>query len=42
MSQNNVVVVTVDSLRADHCGFLSGDDGLTPTLDCLAADGVVF
>jgi len=34
--------VTVDSLRADHCGFNGGDPGLTPTLDDLAEDGLVF
>lgn len=35
----NVVVVTADSLRADHCGYLGGGE-LTPTLDRMAADGV--
>ncbi|EMA44810.1 sulfatase-like hydrolase/transferase [Halococcus saccharolyticus] len=39
----NIVLVTVDSLRADHCGFLDGDPAtLTPTLDTLAEEGVVF
>lgn len=37
----NVVLVTIDSLRADHCGFMGGPD-LTPTFDSLAEDGVVF
>ncbi|WP_251328875.1 sulfatase [Haloplanus pelagicus] len=38
----NVILVTVDSLRADHCGFLGADRDLTPTLDAMAADGLVF
>lgn len=43
----NVVLVTVDSLRADHCNFLApdgpgGDHRLTPTLDDLARESVVF
>lgn len=38
----NLLLVTVDSLRADHCGFLGDDRGLTPTLDELADGGVVF
>ena len=43
----NVLLVTVDSLRADHCGF-SGETGraqgltLTPTVDRLAANAVTF
>lgn len=39
---DNVVLVTVDSLRADHCGFVDDASDLTPTLDALAADGVSF
>ncbi|MDS0277552.1 sulfatase [Halomicroarcula sp. S1AR25-4] len=35
----NVVLVTVDSLRADAVG---GDDSVSPVLDGLADDGVVF
>lgn len=38
----NIVFVTVDSLRADHCGFVSSDSGLTPTIDRLAKNGVSF
>lgn len=41
-SSRNVVLVSVDSLRADHCGFLGDDRGLTPFLDRLASDGIVF
>lgn len=39
---DNIVLVTIDSLRADHCGFLDGDEDLTPTIDSLATNGVVF
>lgn len=41
-SRQNVVLVTIDSLRADHCGFLGSEYDLTPTLDRLAADGLSF
>jgi len=38
----NVVLVTVDSLRADFCGFMGSDRGLTPNLDRHADAGLVF
>ena len=38
----NVVLVTVDSLRADRCGHLGGDRNLTPTIDDLAQKGLQF
>lgn len=38
----NIILVTVDSLRADHCGFMGASRDLTPTLDTLAADSLVF
>jgi len=37
----NIVFVTVDSLRADRCGFMGYDQATTPTLDAMAADGVM-
>jgi arylsulfatase A-like enzyme len=40
--RRNVVLVTIDSLRADHCGFLGSEYDLTPTLDRMAADGLAF
>lgn len=40
--RQNVVLVTIDSLRADHCGFLGSEYDLTPTLDRMAADGLSF
>jgi len=38
----NIVLVSIDSLRGDHCGFLGDDRGLTPTLDTLAEEGVAY
>lgn len=38
----DVVLVTIDTLRADSVGFLGGSRGATPNLDRLAAEGVVF
>jgi arylsulfatase len=38
----NIVLVTYDSLRADHCGFMGYDRETTPALDSMAEDGVVF
>ncbi len=36
----NVLVISIDTLRADHLGSYGGTWGLTPSLDRLAADGV--
>lgn len=41
MSQN-VILITIDSLRADHCGFMGYDRNTTPSMDKLAAEGYVF
>ena len=38
----NIVLITSDSLRADHCGFLNDRMDTTATLDRMANDGVVF
>ncbi len=38
----NVVLVTIDSLRADHVGAYGYDRLTTPALDALAAESVVF
>lgn len=40
----NVVLITVDSLRADHVGCCAEDDdrSLTPNLDAFARQGAVF
>jgi len=38
----NVLLVTVDSLRADHVGCYGYDRPTTPNIDALAEGGVVF
>ena len=38
----NVILITIDTLRADHVGCYGARDVKTPTLDGLAHDGVVF
>ncbi len=38
----NVFLITVDTLRADRLGCLGNERGLTPCLDRLANEGVVF
>ena len=40
--QPNVLIVTVDSLRADRLGVYGNQRGITPFLDSLAARGTVF
>jgi arylsulfatase A-like enzyme/predicted Zn-dependent protease len=41
-SRTNVVLVTIDTLRADRLGAYGNGSGLTPNLDELARSGVVF
>jgi len=38
----NVVLITLDTVRADRMGFLGSQRGLTPNLDTLAHQSVVF
>lgn len=38
----NVVLISVESLSADYLGVFGNAKGLTPTLDALAADGLLF
>src|SRR5438094_8365458 len=38
----NIVLITLDTTRADRMGFLGSDRGLTPNLDSLARQSVVF
>src|ERR1017187_8334527 len=38
----NIVLVTLDTTRADRMDFLGSKRGLTPNLDALARDGAVF
>jgi len=41
-SKPNIVLITLDTTRADRMGFLGSKRGLTPVLDQLAQQGVVF
>jgi choline-sulfatase len=38
----SVILITIDTLRADHVGCYGSQTVKTPTLDALAHDGVVF
>jgi arylsulfatase A-like enzyme/Tfp pilus assembly protein PilF len=38
----NVILITLDTIRADRMGFLGSRRGLTPHLDALARQSVVF
>ncbi len=38
----DVILITIDTLRADHVGCYGAQNVKTPTLDSLAHDGVVF
>ena len=38
----NIILITLDTTRADRMGFLGSKHGLTPNLDAVAQHGVVF
>jgi arylsulfatase A-like enzyme/Tfp pilus assembly protein PilF len=38
----NVILITIDTVRADHLGCYGATNIQTPTLDSLAHDGIVF
>jgi arylsulfatase A-like enzyme len=38
----NVVLVTIDAWRRDHLGALAGREGLTPEIDRLAGEGLLY
>src|SRR5262245_652166 len=38
----NVLLVTIDTLRADRVGAYGGTGGLTPSIDRLAASGIRY
>jgi arylsulfatase A-like enzyme/Flp pilus assembly protein TadD len=38
----NIILITLDTVRADRMGFLGSKLGLTPQLDALASQSVVF
>src|SRR4029453_11449008 len=42
VTKPNVILVTLDTTRADHLGCYGDADARTPTLDGLAARGVLF
>ena len=41
-SKPNLIVITLSSTRADRMGFLGAKSALTPSLDRLAAESIVF
>jgi arylsulfatase A-like enzyme/Tfp pilus assembly protein PilF len=41
-SSPNVVLITIDTVRADHMGCYGAKEVQTPTIDALARDGIVF
>jgi arylsulfatase A-like enzyme len=41
-TQPNIILVTLESTRADRMGFLGSRSGLTPNLDFLAGQSIVF
>ena len=42
MTASNALLVTIDSLRVDHCSGMGYERETTPTLDALADDGLSF
>jgi len=40
--QRNIVIILVDTLRPDHLGFFGYERDLSPRMDALAAESVVF
>src|SRR5713226_9539913 len=40
--KTNLVLITIDSTRADRMGFLGAQGGITPSLDRLAGESLVF
>src|SRR5262249_49619480 len=41
-SHNNIIIITLDTTRADPMGFLGSTRKLTPNLDAFAAQSVIF
>src|SRR5271169_5560788 len=41
-SYPNVILITLDTTRADRMGFLGSKRGATPNLDAMAQQGIVF
>jgi len=38
----NIVLVSIDSIRADHCGYSGYSRNTTPELDTLAQEGIIY
>jgi len=38
----NLILITIDALRADHLGIYGNDNGLTPNLDAFAAEATRY
>lgn len=38
----NLILITIDALRADHLGFMGYDKGVSPNIDNLAKESIVF
>lgn len=41
-SRPNIILISIDTLRADHLGAYGYDRDTSPTIDALARDGVLF
>jgi arylsulfatase A-like enzyme len=41
-SKLNIILITIDALRADHLGFLGYQKNITPNLDRLAKESIIF
>lgn len=41
-ARSNVLLITVDTVRADHVGCYGDKNIQTPTIDALAADGILY
>ena len=42
MNRRNIILITLDSLRADHCRFMGYKRETTPTIDKMCNDGLCF
>jgi len=40
--KRNIVLITFDSLRADHCSFMGYHRETTPNIDRMAKEGLYF
>ena len=40
--KHNVLIVTLDTTRADHIGAYGDEEAMTPVIDQLAREGILF